>query len=256
MVWQGIPYPLSNILESGYLTVSKIPTVVVDTGFAWESVIGALIAGAIPAYIAWYTIKRNIRALEDDRQRQQESFDKDRAAQLDIATKNINAQVLSNNRQQWINLLRELISEYLSLAPELLEVKFKVLASKKFFDSVRKEIEESYRIGPTYKPNNAIQESFKEASETLNDAIKVLRESRVKERLLVSKIKMMLNPNESWHGELASLFYNVTDCYESLSVKEDLYIKNIEQMQGYSDAILGLAQKILKYEWERVKRMD
>lgn len=253
MTWQGIPYPLSNILESSYLTVSKIPTVVVDTGFAWENVLGSLIAGAIPAYIAWYTIKKNIKALEVDRLRQQETFDKDRAAQLDIASKNLNAQVLSNNRQQWINALRELMAEYLSLTSELLGSQHQFIISKVFYERMEEKHKKSYREGPAFKPSANVQEQYKEASRALKDSIKILSENRVKEKLLVSKIKMMLNPNESWYDEVVSLFADVTICYNSLSNNEDSYFKSIQEMYGYSDELLGVAQKILKYEWERVK---
>lgn len=252
MTWQGIPYPLSNILESSYLTVSKIPTVVVDTGFAWENVIGAFIAGVIPAYIAWYTIKKNIKALEVDRQRQQDSFDKDRAAQLDIATKNLNAQVLSNNRQQWINNLRDLMAEYMALAAELLPIQHDFIVNKEYFDSISELQRENYAKGRIVSPS--IEEKFNDARSLLSSSIKRLGSNRVKERLLVSKIKMMMNPNEQWYNDLTIMFADVVICYNSLEDRKD-YPAKLEEMNGISERILKISQKILKYEWERVKLM-
>lgn len=120
MAWQGIPFPLSeSVLSATILNVEKIPKVVIDSGFGWDSVIGSFIAGLIPAFIAWYSIKKNLSALEKDRENQQKSFDKDRNAQLDIAAKNLNAQVLSGNRQQWINSLRDTTAEYLGAVHQL-----------------------------------------------------------------------------------------------------------------------------------------
>lgn len=116
MAWLGVPHRFfsDGSLEYSFLNVTKIPKIVVDSGFAWDSVLGAFIAGLIPAYIAWYTIKKNISAMKEDRVHQQDSFDKDRNAQLEIATKNIQAQVLSANRQQWINNLRDSTAEYIT----------------------------------------------------------------------------------------------------------------------------------------------
>lgn len=253
MTWQGIPYPLSNILESSYLTVSKIPTVVVDTGFAWESVIGAFIAGAIPAYIAWYTIRKNIRALEDDRKRQQESFDKDRDAQLDIASKNLNAQVLSNNRQQWINNLRDLISEYLSLISGILSVRHDFITNNTYFNTVSKLQRESYTSSSSLLLS--AQEHFNDARNKLEGSILKLRESKSKETLLVSKIKMMMNPKEQSYNDLTILFAKVAICYNSLEDTKELPIK-LKEMGIISDRILIVSQQMLKYEWMRVKSMS
>lgn len=252
MTWQGIPYPLSNVLESSYLTVSKIPTVIVDTGFAWDSVLGAFIAGLIPAYIAWYTIKKNISAMKEDRAHQQDSFDKDRAAQLDIATKNLNAQVLSNNRQQWINNLRDLISEYMALTAELLPVQHDFIVNKKYFDDISDLQRESYVTGRNVPPS--VEEKFNDARNLLSNSINRLNSNRVKEELLASKIKLMMNPNEQWYNDLTMMFSDVVICYNSLKDIKD-FSSRLEEMSGISERILKTSQKILKYEWERVKLM-
>lgn len=61
MVWSGIPFPFVDILpkDNIVLQITKLPTLMVDNGFPWETLLGSLIAGSIPAFIAWKTIKNN-----------------------------------------------------------------------------------------------------------------------------------------------------------------------------------------------------
>lgn len=67
MHWKGIPFSFepSMLLEHGFITVNKIPTVVVDSGFAWDTVIatlvGSIVAGWVPGIIALKSIKSNER---------------------------------------------------------------------------------------------------------------------------------------------------------------------------------------------------
>lgn len=118
MDWLGVPFPYlgEQITEISRLAVSQIPDIKLKTDFAWDtflaSVLGAFIAGSIPAAIAWLTIRQNIIALKEDRVAQQTSLDKDRDAQLDIASQNLLAQTVSTNRQAWINELRSSAAEY------------------------------------------------------------------------------------------------------------------------------------------------
>lgn len=61
MSWLGIPFPFlePTTTQLGLYQITKLPELVIKTGFSWESIIGALIAGSIPAVIAWKTIKNN-----------------------------------------------------------------------------------------------------------------------------------------------------------------------------------------------------
>ncbi|BBT46166.1 hypothetical protein WP8W18C04_33240 [Enterobacter cloacae] len=61
MVWNGVPFPfIESVTQNDIvLQISKLPTIMVDSGFPWESILGSVIAGSIPAYIAWKTIKYN-----------------------------------------------------------------------------------------------------------------------------------------------------------------------------------------------------
>ncbi|WP_312277250.1 hypothetical protein [Kosakonia cowanii] len=61
MSWMGIPFNCFNNLcsENNALSISKLPKIIVESGFGWDSVLGALIAGTIPAWIAWRAIKHS-----------------------------------------------------------------------------------------------------------------------------------------------------------------------------------------------------
>ncbi|HBT2486642.1 TPA: hypothetical protein MBD98_001251 [Klebsiella aerogenes] len=61
MVWSGTPFPFIDSLmkDNIVLQITKLPTLMVDSGFPWENLVGSFIAGSIPAFIAWKTIKYN-----------------------------------------------------------------------------------------------------------------------------------------------------------------------------------------------------
>ncbi|MFA3778639.1 hypothetical protein [Yersinia sp. 1652 StPb PI] len=67
MAWQGIPFIPEHIISNSYLAISKVPKIIIDSGFAWEAVIatvaGSFIAGAIPALIAWKSITNSNKLL-------------------------------------------------------------------------------------------------------------------------------------------------------------------------------------------------
>ncbi len=69
--------------------------------------------------------------------------------------------------------------------------------------------------------------------------------------LLVSKIKLMLNPKEEDHKRLSSLLSQAAQTVRARAKDEKL--KSAEGVQVGAE-VLPLAQSILKREWERVKQ--
>jgi len=230
MAWPGVPHPFlsGDYLDYGFLNVTKIPTIVVDSGFAWDSVLGAFIAGLIPAYIAWYTIKKNISAMKEDRLHQQESFDKDRNAQLEIATKNIKAQVISANRQQWINNLRESTADYLSAV-----------------HSLRK----SRTIA-----RHCVALSKKDGTDFLmvhRDAINSMTsDARIVENLKY-KIMLLVNPAEPEAIEITRILQEISSNTGSFQKKP-----NKQKLYALSKDLIAITQVYLKNEWVRVKDIN
>jgi len=234
MTWQGVPFAFNlDSINQTLLRVGQIPTVHVDTGFGWDTLFGSIVAGAIPAFIAWYTIKKNLAALEKDRAEQQSTFDKDRDAQLNIAAKNLNAQVLSNNRQQWINYLRKSISEFVSLSASAIQHKVTWYLHVKDIPirSVTEPLGRDFLNG-----------FFKEKYQMVG---------------LATEIKLMLNPAENdskaiikYLDRINSLMDdgNLVNFYEFGSEVKVRYDSCVEELTQ-------VAQKCLKAEWDRVKQV-
>lgn len=227
MSWLGIPHPFfsDTSLEYSFLNVTKIPTIVVDSGFAWDSLLGAFIAGLIPAYIAWYTIKKNISAMKEDRVHQQDSFDKDRNAQIEIATKNIQAQVLSANRQQWINSLRESTAEYITSIHSLRKSR---TIARHCLSLSRKDGTDFFMVH--------------------RDAINAMtNDARIVDNLKY-RILLLINPAESEAIEIKRILDEVKLNTGSFKVKP-----NKQRLDELSKELVSITQAYLKKEWERVK---
>lgn len=227
MSWLGIPHPFlsDTSLEYSFLNVTKIPTIVVDSGFAWDSLLGAFIAGLIPAYIAWYTIKKNISAMKEDRVHQQDSFDKDRNAQIEIATKNIQAQVLSANRQQWINSLRESTAEYITSIHSLRKSR---TIARHCLSLSRKDGTDFFMVH--------------------RDAINAMtNDARIVDNLKY-RILLLINPAESEAIEIKRILNEVKLNTGSFKVKP-----NKQRLDELSKELVSITQAYLKKEWERVK---
>ncbi|CNI25323.1 hypothetical protein [Yersinia intermedia] len=242
MEWRGIPFPetVERIVTNTSLVIDKIPKVYIDTGDnTWSvtatmiaTILGSLIAGSIPAAIAWRTIKKSQESVEKDRAAQQISLDKDREAQLLIATRSFNAQVLSTNRQEWINRLRDIMSLYISNVEAYLNVKRLLTLeskAKRWGNGTQAQIEAYF------------QETLK------------LKQSIVTSSI---NIKLMLNSTE-WTSKLilsamGKIEYKI-DNYIWEELKCDGGQENSEYIRVNKQLIVA-TQRCLKNEWKRVKK--
>ncbi|MFJ5401193.1 hypothetical protein [Pectobacterium sp. 21LCBS03] len=278
MDWQGIPYKILNdTADSVNLAVTALPRIVFDSQPDYTSPIitgvVSVVAGLIPALIAFYTFKRNAVILKSEREAQQlflrseraeqqrfleneraahiASTEKDRETQLAIAKKNFDMQVLSVNRQEWINRLRDLLAEYMTLAPNLLTVKHNLLVRS----DAMKKASELRKENPHFNNDDRFRADFNSISSDLSKGTEQFVECRQKEKLLTSKIKLMINSNEKWYAEILKCFDEVKEIYFSLDgFEEDEYIKKTEAMIEVIDKLLKSSQSLLKYEWDRVKK--
>lgn len=279
MAWQGIPFKmLTENIDSVNLAVSAIPDLVLKSTPDYKTafITGAvsLVAGLIPAGIAVFTFIKNTKTIKDERIEQQRflkaereeqqkflseeraaqfaSMEADRKNQKEIADRSFNMEVLSANRQAWINKLRDLIAEYMAVAPDFLTAQFEFINAKEYFQSVSNK-----RMGLLNQnlPNETVERNYKEASERLNLSMNRLNECRKKEKLLTGHVKLMLNPEEKWFGILVGVFSEVNKIWNSLTVLEqDTYLAKIGEMSHQMDRCLCCSQDLLKYEWERVKK--
>ncbi len=279
MAWLGVPFRfLSENSDSINLAVNSLPNLVLksdpDYTSAVITAVVSLVAGIIPAGIAMFTFYRNAKIIKDERVEQQSflktereeqqrflkeeraahtaSMEADRETQKEIAERNFNIQVLSVNRQAWINKLRDLMAEYMSAGPDFLTAQFNFINHKKYFQLVSDKKLECLNQNIN---SEAIDKSYSDASEKLQQSINILTEYRIKEKLLTSKIKLMLNPEEKWYPMLVDIFGRVSTIYNSFDVlDEDIYFAKIQEMNQQMEQCLNCSQELLKYEWNRVKK--
>jgi hypothetical protein len=126
-----------------------------------------------------------------------------------VARQQFRGNVLSKNRQEWINKLRELLAEY---------------------DAILYDILANFRFGTALK-------SKEEGVSTI-----------MKANLIRCQIKLFINPNEVDHVALLDL---ISKLYNAASSQDDKQMKEFTKLE---DEYVALAQRILKREWERVKK--
>lgn len=137
--------------------------------------------------------------------------------QREIAERQFKIEVLSRNRQEWINRLREEIANFSSAALLLTLV----------------------------SPPDS--EDFN--MEQFHDCIRAVE-------LPASRVKLMLNVSEEDHKELDELINDLiqnTEFIENAKSEKELD-QLFEQMEARRDRLMTIAPAILKREWERVKR--
>lgn len=278
MSWQGITFKFlsTDPADTVNLALQSIPKIIVDspTDYTPSIVTGivSLIAGAIPAGIAIWTFKRNAsntklerekqerfliseraeqhRFLKGERATQIASIEKDRNAQLAIAKQNFDMQVLSVNRQGWINSFRDIVADYISISPNVLYLKNEVILMSMRWTKLSTKAENVAIFSDDY-----FRDNYDKAGIDLKKAVETFGNEHIRTKLLVAKIKMMLNPNEKWCGILMEQFANIESCYKDLDKQDlNLYKNKLDSINKSNEVILITTQNLLKYEWERVKK--
>ena len=134
---------------------------------------------------------------------------------LSVARRQFNANVLSANRQRWIETLRDMVAELISLIVTALVVKAKWHGN---WDQGR---------GAVADP--------------------ALMEKLQRLVLIQSKIRLLLNPTETDHQQLDRAIDAAIKRLQSEQTED-------AEMEADIQTITRLAQSILKREWQRVKR--
>ena len=131
-----------------------------------------------------------------------------------IARQQFKATVLSANRQQWINTLRDFIADFQT------KVKIAITESK-----LAEHVALSFAANPT---------SFDEALKAM--------------RLLINKTALLINPKEKDHAELLALMKKLEDLCINGDINDD------EGQEKLQSAVTSIGQNVLKREWDRVKK--
>lgn len=227
MAWQGIPFPLNGSLG---LLIEKIPqlNVTTNSGFGWDtitaSVAGAIIASAIPAAIAWWSIKNNNRTMREDRDKQFKDFEESRKTQITIAEEGRKAQVISANRLVWIKDLRE--------------------ASAEFVSTVYENIVLSQRL--------VYEVHAKTSGQQLTSTKNALNDSFIKLVLQSTRIRMMLNPSRKDHDKIVEIMSELKTHSEHM-IKTSTEMDSVKVNENLNKFVLAM-QLLLKEDWEKAKQ--
>lgn len=237
MAWQGIPFPLNGSIE---LLIEKIPhlDVTTNSGFGWDtiaaSVAGAIIASAIPAGIAWWSIRNNNRTMREDREKQFQDFEESRNTQIKIAEEGRKAQIIAANRLVWIKDLREASAEFVSSVFNNLSQcqKLNVLLDEFDKKNTNSQGDENYPE-PVMQAKNDAYASF------------------VQLVLHTTRIKMMLNPERTEHIKIMKLMDDLKKHSEDMiNTRSD--IDGVKTNSLLNEFIIGM-QRLLKEDWEKAK---
>ncbi|MCY0771279.1 hypothetical protein OWK27_00930 [Enterobacter cloacae complex sp. 2022EL-00788] len=108
MAWLGVPFPLVGDEAFYYAEVflNKIPKIIVELpskGWSIEGFLTALVAGGIPAIVAWLTLRSNVNSQKIQISQQER-----------LTRMTLTAELVTSNRKKLIDDLRKCTSSYLS----------------------------------------------------------------------------------------------------------------------------------------------
>lgn len=261
MAWQGVPFPyLSNVAEHLSVALSSIPKLIfespTDLTTPLLTAAAAVIGGCIPAAIAWRTFKLSSAQLQAERQEQQrflreeriaqnDSLEADRQMQLLIAEKNFNMEVLSVNRQAWINNVRDLIAECCVLCTKMFDEEYDIINKRKQYDEF---------VAEYYTPVNLnYRELYSQFVDELSTAREVYHLTREKIDLIYSKLQLMLNPGEVESSLIITVLFRLRCRGAELSEEGNTYASVYGDLRADISELIKLTHVCLKKEWVRVK---
>lgn len=208
-------------IENLMMTIHRVPRIELDTGTDWTAVWTAV--GTSLATIAVVLITTIYTAY---------SFRKTINAQKDVADSleasriaHSKAEAVARSRQDWINSLRDAVASFVASGDDL------SAASHKFHDrtSVVSETEEDARHAQDLK--DRLYSEFTRSLSTL--------------KLHYAKVQLYTNPLEKETNELVLAMIAYVDAASHRMPTADL-----------GDAVVRVAQQIIKNEWVRVKSMN
>ncbi|QLZ60524.1 hypothetical protein HV079_15810 [Citrobacter freundii] len=236
MAWQGLPYPLrgDEIFNHTELFFNKIPKLIVELpekGVSTES----LVTVGITSIVALVAMITNTVVLL----RQQKQQGK-------IADKTIRAQVVTANRQDWINELRDLVAEYVSGAKYLAWIQFKYSIDFR-----------NYKKHPVLvggKADTVIASNQRDYKKAMDDSLEKRDQKQDKISYLMNRIILMLNAEEEECKELTNKIETLaSDLVDKYFENDREYLEFRSKINARCDDIIVSFQKYLKSEWEVIK---
>lgn len=125
MAWQGIPFPIRSEDAFYYADVvlNKIPKIIVelpDKGWSLEGLATALLAGGIPALVAWLAMRANNKTMKLQLEQQER-----------ITRMTLTAELITANRRKLVDELRDSSSKFLAYAQTAINVSNNLMNEEK-----------------------------------------------------------------------------------------------------------------------------
>lgn len=205
------------------LAVTSMPEIKVSSPFDWTAAVGfaaSVLAFVVTAYIVKKSTQQQMQSYQDSVDAQKNIADEQRQ----LVKKQAEAEILTKSRQEWINSLRDTIAEFIAAILKISDL-------------------HSFKHG-TNSANNALPEN--EAIKNRLEWCLRLHEAKSVACTLRNKIHLLANPNEPAFVELLTLVDNFYEKADNGGMG----------LHVYSPEIIRLVQKILKVEWDRVKKLE
>lgn len=239
MGWQGIPFLMKGdeVFYHAEVLLKKIPKIVLEIPekSSWESILTALIAGGIPAYVAYRAMKSNTQLVTQQQLQQGE-----------IADKTIKAQVVASSRQAWINELRDLLSQFAADNRECLKRQWSYFNADVLF--------QQYVLTNENLKLEVFLEERRSAQRMLEDALRARDEVLKKIHYVKNRILLMLNHDEAECAALIEMMQSIETTSSRISDDDlDTYRQLSRHQRIELDAFISASQRYLKGEWEIIK---
>ncbi|EKS7778550.1 hypothetical protein ACOGYG_003634 [Edwardsiella piscicida] len=113
MAWQGIPYLLggSEVFHHSDLVLRQIPKIVIESDSSWvifASICSAIVAGGLPAFVAWRAIRANAISLQYQMKKHEE-----------VTKYSLKIQVESSTQKEYITTLVNTAAEIAAYSESL-----------------------------------------------------------------------------------------------------------------------------------------
>lgn len=239
MSWHGIPFLLKGdeVFYHAEVLFSKIPKIVLEIPdkSGWEAFFTALVAGGIPAYVAYRAMKSNTQLVTQQQVQQGE-----------IADKTIKAQVVASSRQAWINELRDLISQFAADNRECLKRQWNYFTADVLF--------QQFALTDENLKLEVFLEERRFAQRMLEDALRARDEVLKKIHYVKNRILLMLNHDEEECAALIGMMKSIEIISSSLNNDCLGTYRHLNERQNFElDAFISASQIYLKGEWEIIK---
>lgn len=198
--------------------VKEVPRISLETSTDYVAILSFVITAIVVAGSTWLTIRNYQRTIDF----QEKIAEKD--AELQMTKTRVD--VLSKNRQDWINTLRNTIIDYISAALSLYQLHDIMYA-------------DAQDLGVVNKDEFSIVDIHHRIDAAKTEMIR-----------LKTKIELLSNPYEEDFKKLI----DALDKVEGAVFK----IPNVmtSNFHGECRDLVSISQNILKKEWERVKRLE